>query len=46
MKSWTEVSAQVVADLQDERTEEYVKQLRKRYKYEIYKKALKTVNNH
>ncbi len=46
VKSWTEVSAQVVADLQDERTEEYVKQLRKRYKYEIYKKALKTVNNH
>ena len=46
VKSWTEVSAQVVADLQDERTEEYVKQLRKRYKYEIYKKELKTVNNH
>ena len=46
VKSWTEVSAQVVADLQNERTEEYVKQLRKRYKYEIYKKELKTVNNH
>ncbi|MCR5819543.1 MAG: peptidylprolyl isomerase [Bacteroidaceae bacterium] len=46
VKEWTEVSSRVVADLQDERTKEYVKELRKRYKVEIFKKVLKTVNKH
>lgn len=43
---WTDVSADVVADYQAKREEEFVAELRKRYKVEIYREALKTVNNH
>lgn len=43
---WTDVSADVVADLQAKREEEFVAELRKRYKFEVYQDVLKTVNNH
>lgn len=43
---WTDVSADVVADYQAKREEEFVAELRKRYKVEVYQDALKTVNNH
>lgn len=43
---WTNVSADVVADYQAKREEEFVAELRKRYKVEVYHDVLKTVNNH
>lgn len=45
-KKWTDVSAQVVADYQQQREQEYVADLRKRYKVEVYKEVINTVNNH
>ncbi|MBQ0019788.1 MAG: peptidylprolyl isomerase [Bacteroidales bacterium] len=44
--TWTDVSADVVADYQAKREEEFVAELRKRYAVEVYKDVLKTVNNH
>lgn len=43
---WTDISADVVADYQAKREEEFVAELRKRYKFEVYEDVLKTVNNH
>lgn len=43
---WTDVSSDVVADYQAKREEEFVAELRKRYKVEVFHDALKTVNNH
>lgn len=43
---WTDVSAQVVTDYQALKEQEFVADLRRRYKVEIYKKNLDTVNNH
>ncbi len=43
---WTDVSADVVADYQAKREEEFVADLRKRYKVEVYPDVLKTVNKH
>lgn len=45
-KKWTDVSAQVVADYQQECEKQYVAELRKRYKVEVYKDVINTVNNH
>lgn len=45
-KDWTDVSSDVVADYQEMRLAEYVATLRKRYKVEVYRDVLKTVNNH
>lgn len=45
-KKWTDVSAQVVADYQQEREKQYVAELRKRYKVEVYEDVINTVNNH
>ena len=44
--SWMDVSADVVADYQAKREEEFVAELRKRYKVEVFQDALNTVNNH
>lgn len=43
---WTDVSADVVADYQAMREAEFVADLRKRYKVEVFQDVLKTVNNH
>ena len=43
---WTDASAQVVQDYQKVKEDEYVEELRRRYKFEVYKEALNTVNNH
>lgn len=43
---WTDVAAQVVADYQSLKEQEFVDELRRRYPVEIYKEALSTVNNH
>lgn len=43
---WTDVSSQVVTDYQALKEQEFVNELRRRYKVEIYKKALDTVNKH
>ena len=43
---WTDASAQIVADYQALKEQEFVNELRRRYKVEIYKKALDTVNKH
>lgn len=43
---WTDVSADVVADFQAKREEEFVAELRRRYKVEVFADVLKTVNNH
>jgi len=43
---WTDVSADVVADYQAMREQEFVAELRKRYKFEVYKDVLETVNKH
>jgi len=43
---WTDVGAQVVTDYQAVKEEEFVDELRRRYKVEIYKEALNTVNKH
>lgn len=45
-KKWTDVSGQVVADYQQERERQYVAELRKRYKVEIFEDVINTVNNH
>ncbi|MBR0433834.1 MAG: peptidylprolyl isomerase [Bacteroidaceae bacterium] len=43
---WTDVGPQVVTDYQAVKEQEFVDELRRRYKVEIYKEALKTVNKH
>ncbi|MCR4994782.1 MAG: peptidylprolyl isomerase [Bacteroidales bacterium] len=43
---WTDASAQVVTDYQALKEQEFVAELRRRYKVEIYKKTLETVNKH
>ncbi len=43
---WTDVSADVVADYQAKKEEEFVAELRRRYKVEVFDDVLKTVNNH
>lgn len=43
---WTDVSADVVADYQAMREAEFVAELRKRYKVEVYRDVLQTVNKH
>lgn len=43
---WTDVSADVVADYQAMREAEFVAELRKRYKVEVYQDVLQTVNKH
>ena len=43
---WTDVSAQVVADYQAVKEQEFVEELRRRYKFEVYQEALQTVNKH
>ena len=43
---WTDVSAQVVADYQAVKEQEFVEELRRRYKFEVYQDALQTVNKH
>lgn len=43
---WTDASAQVVADYQALKEQEFVNELRRRYKVEVYKKVLDTVNKH
>ena len=45
-KYWYDVSSQVVADYQATKEQEFVDELRRRYKVEVYKEALNTVNNH
>ena len=45
-KKWTDVSAQVVSDYQQECERQYVAALRKRYTVEIYEDVINTVNNH
>lgn len=45
-KRWTDVSVQVVEDYRQEREDQYVAELRKRYKVEVYKDVINTVNNH
>ena len=43
---WTDVSADVVTDYQAAKEAEFVAELRRRYKFEVYDDAIKTVNNH
>lgn len=43
---WTDVSADVVADYQAMREAEFVAELRKRYKVEVFRDVLQTVNKH
>lgn len=45
-KKWTDVSAQVVSDYQQECERQYVAALRKRYTVEVYEDVINTVNNH
>ncbi len=45
-RKWTDVSAQVVADYQQECERQYVAELRKRYTVEVYQDVINTVNNH
>lgn len=45
-KFWTDETAQVVQDYQAVKEQEFVDELRRRYKFEVYKEALNTVNNH
>jgi len=45
-RSWEDVQGQVVTDLQDEMEKQWVSDLRKKYRYKVDKKVLKTVNNH
>lgn len=45
-KQWTDVRSEVVSDYQNQQEEAFVKELSKRYKVEIFKEALNTVNNH
>jgi len=43
---WTDVGPQVVTDYQAVKEQEFVEALRRRYKFEVYKEVLKTVNKH
>ena len=43
---WTDVGPQVVTDYQAVKEQEFVEALRRRYKFEVYKDVLKTVNKH
>lgn len=45
-KYWYDVNTQVVADYQALKEQEFVDELRRRYKVEIFKDVLSTVNNH
>jgi peptidyl-prolyl cis-trans isomerase SurA len=45
-EDYTDVRGLVVADYQEKLEKEWVAQLRKRYKFTVNKKVLKTVNNH
>lgn len=45
-KYWYDVNAQVVADYQATKEQEFVDELRRRYPVVIYKEALATVNKH
>lgn len=45
-KRWMDVSAQVVADYQALKEQEFVEELRRKYKYEVNEQVLKTVNKH
>lgn len=45
-KYWTDVRSEVVSDYQDYMEQEFVKQLRNKYRVELYEKVLKTVNQH
>lgn len=43
---WTDVGPQVVTDYQAVKEQEFVEELRRRYKVEVYKQVLNTVNKH
>lgn len=43
---WTDVNSQVVTDYQALKEKEFVDELRRRYKVEVFKQALATVNKH
>lgn len=43
---WTDVSAQVVTDYQAMKEQEFVEELRRRYKFDVDKEVLGTVNKH
>lgn len=43
---WYDVSSQVVADYQALKEQEFVEELRRRYKVEVFKDAIATVNKH
>lgn len=45
-EKWTDVSNLVVSDYQKHCEDEFVAELRKRYKVEIHEDALNTINNH
>ncbi len=45
-KLWTDVGQQVVTDYQAVKEQEFVEELRRRYKFEVYKQVLNTVNKH
>ena len=45
-KLWTDVSSQVVSDYQALKEKEFVDELRRRYKVEIFQQNLNTVNKH
>ena len=45
-KYWYDVSSQVVSDYQALKEQEFVEDLRRRYKVEVFKEVLSTVNKH
>ncbi len=45
-KKWTDVRSEVISDYQAQQEEEFVKLLRGKYKVEIFKEVLNTVNKH
>lgn len=45
-KQWTDVKSEVISDYQSAQEALYVAELRKKYKVEIYKEVLNTVNKH
>lgn len=45
-KKWTDVRSEVISDYQAQKEEEFVKALREKYKVEIFKEVLNTVNKH
>lgn len=45
-KEWTDVKSEVISDYQSAQEALYVAELRKKYKVEIYKEVLNTVNKH